>query len=226
MTPEASAAGAGECSLTGADPPPVPLVQSPEKLQARLEEIQGAVERERQATAEGERRARDLQARLDAVAKVGVCCLLVGWGAISRLPASVEGSWAEAKAGMCCWLARAWGGGSPSTGNVPHGVRAGGMHLQVEAGGCCPRGVHLSDRTAVGELLGQAAGFFAQELCFLPESPESLSQGHLHVAARSAVAFSPVLPYQMNIRKVEKYLEIAVLQKLMHTSGVLHLTGG
>ena len=58
----------------------MPVVQSPEKLQARLEEIQRAVERERQATGEGERRARDLQARLDAVAKVGISCWLIGQG--------------------------------------------------------------------------------------------------------------------------------------------------
>ena len=80
------------------------MVQSPEKLQARLEEIQGAVERERQAAGEGERRARDLQARLDAVAKVGVCCLLVGRGAMLWLPASVRGRWASARVGMWCWL--------------------------------------------------------------------------------------------------------------------------
>ena len=61
-------------------------MQSPEKLQARLEEIQGAVERERQAAGEGERRARDLQARLDAVAKVrAMCCLLAGQDAIMWL---------------------------------------------------------------------------------------------------------------------------------------------
>ncbi|KAK9816471.1 hypothetical protein WJX72_000700 [[Myrmecia] bisecta] len=46
------------------------IVESPEKLQAMLEEIQAAVERERSLVAEAERKARDLQARLDTVAKV------------------------------------------------------------------------------------------------------------------------------------------------------------
>ena len=44
--------------------------QSPERLKARMEEIAAAVERERAAVAEAERRLRDLQARLDTIAKV------------------------------------------------------------------------------------------------------------------------------------------------------------
>jgi hypothetical protein len=43
--------------------------QSPEKLQARLRDTAGAVERERLRLADAERRSRDLQTRLDAVAK-------------------------------------------------------------------------------------------------------------------------------------------------------------
>ena len=48
-------------------------VQSPERLQARLEELAGGVERERALVSEAERRSRDLQARMDAIAKV-YCC--------------------------------------------------------------------------------------------------------------------------------------------------------
>ena len=44
--------------------------QSPERLKAQMEEIAAAVERERAAVAEAERRLRDLQARLDTIAKV------------------------------------------------------------------------------------------------------------------------------------------------------------
>ncbi len=47
------------------------VVQSPERLQARLEELAGGVERERALVSEAERRSRDLQARMDTVAKVG-----------------------------------------------------------------------------------------------------------------------------------------------------------
>jgi hypothetical protein len=45
-------------------------VQSPEKLQARMEEMAAAVDRERGAVAEAERRLRDLQTRLDNISKV------------------------------------------------------------------------------------------------------------------------------------------------------------
>lgn len=45
-------------------------MQSPERLQARLEELAGGVERERGLVADAERRARDLQARMDTIAKV------------------------------------------------------------------------------------------------------------------------------------------------------------
>ncbi len=52
-------------------------VQSPEKLQARLKETAGAVERERVRLADAERHSRDLQTRLDAIAKAraGPCVL-------------------------------------------------------------------------------------------------------------------------------------------------------
>jgi kinetochore protein Nuf2 len=46
------------------------IVQSPHKLQAQLEEISAAVERERGALLDAERRSRDLAQRLDAVSKV------------------------------------------------------------------------------------------------------------------------------------------------------------
>ncbi|KAK9843984.1 hypothetical protein WJX81_001035 [Elliptochloris bilobata] len=46
------------------------IVESPEKLQARLRETAGAVERERARLADAERHSRDLQTRLDAIAKV------------------------------------------------------------------------------------------------------------------------------------------------------------
>ena len=46
------------------------MVQSPERLQARLEELAGGVERERGLVTEAERRSRDLQARMDTIAKV------------------------------------------------------------------------------------------------------------------------------------------------------------
>ena len=49
-------------------------MQSPERLQARLEELAGGVERERALVTEAERRSRDLQARMDTIAKVS-CCL-------------------------------------------------------------------------------------------------------------------------------------------------------
>ena len=47
-------------------------VQSPERLQARLEELAGGVEKERALVTDAERRSRDLQARMDTIAKV--CC--------------------------------------------------------------------------------------------------------------------------------------------------------
>ena len=46
------------------------IVQSPQKIQALLEEIATAVERERGAFADAERRSRDLAARLEVVSKV------------------------------------------------------------------------------------------------------------------------------------------------------------
>ena len=45
-------------------------MQSPERLQARLEELAGGVEKERGLVSEAERRSRDLQARMDTIAKV------------------------------------------------------------------------------------------------------------------------------------------------------------
>lgn len=51
----------------------VDVVQSPERLQARLEELAGGVERERGLVSEAERRSRDLQARMDTIAKVSAC---------------------------------------------------------------------------------------------------------------------------------------------------------
>lgn len=50
-------------------------MQSPERLQARLEELAGGVEKERGLVADAERRARDLQARMDTIAKVCPCYL-------------------------------------------------------------------------------------------------------------------------------------------------------
>ena len=47
------------------------MMQSPERLQARLEELAGGVDRERNLVTEAERRSRDLQARMDTIAKVG-----------------------------------------------------------------------------------------------------------------------------------------------------------
>ena len=47
-------------------------MQSPERLQARLEELAGGVEKERALVTDAERRSRDLQARMDTIAKV--CC--------------------------------------------------------------------------------------------------------------------------------------------------------
>ncbi len=54
-------------------------MQSPEKLQARLKETAGSVERERVRLADAERHSRDLQTRLDAIAKAraGPCALLL-----------------------------------------------------------------------------------------------------------------------------------------------------
>ena len=49
----------------------MPLRQSPERLKAQMEEMAAAVERERGAVADAERRLRDLQTRLDTIAKVG-----------------------------------------------------------------------------------------------------------------------------------------------------------
>ncbi|KAA6429432.1 MAG: hypothetical protein FRX49_00826, partial [Trebouxia sp. A1-2] len=43
---------------------------SPERLQARLEELAGGVEKERALVTDAERRSRDLQARMDTIAKV------------------------------------------------------------------------------------------------------------------------------------------------------------
>ena len=48
-------------------------MQSPERLQARLEELAGGVEKERGLVADAERRARDLQARMDTITKVCPC---------------------------------------------------------------------------------------------------------------------------------------------------------
>lgn len=45
-------------------------LQSPERLQARLEELAGGIDKERGLVADTERRARDLQARMDTIAKV------------------------------------------------------------------------------------------------------------------------------------------------------------
>lgn len=45
-------------------------VQSPQKIQAMLEEISSAVERERGLVADADRRLRDLHARLDVISKV------------------------------------------------------------------------------------------------------------------------------------------------------------
>lgn len=45
-------------------------MQSPERLQARLEELAGGVDKERGLVADAERRSRDLQARMDTIAKV------------------------------------------------------------------------------------------------------------------------------------------------------------
>jgi kinetochore protein Nuf2 len=45
------------------------IVESPEKLQRTLEELGAAVEKERAAIGEAERRARDLQAKLECCSK-------------------------------------------------------------------------------------------------------------------------------------------------------------
>ena len=47
-------------------------MQSPERLQARLEELAGGVEKERALVSEAERRSRDLQARMDTIAKASL----------------------------------------------------------------------------------------------------------------------------------------------------------
>lgn len=47
-------------------------LQSPEKLEARLKELQSAVDKERTLTAEAERRSRDLQGKLDLIGKVSI----------------------------------------------------------------------------------------------------------------------------------------------------------
>ena len=49
-------------------------MQSPERLQARLEELAGGVDKERGLVADAERRSRDLQARMDIIAKVLSFC--------------------------------------------------------------------------------------------------------------------------------------------------------
>ena len=46
--------------------------QSPEKLQRKLEELRTAAEKERHLTTDAEKRMRDVQARLDAVARVHI----------------------------------------------------------------------------------------------------------------------------------------------------------
>ena len=46
------------------------MLQSPEKLQRKLEELGAAVEKERQMTTDAEKRMRDVQGRLDAIARV------------------------------------------------------------------------------------------------------------------------------------------------------------
>lgn len=51
------------------NPIPCARAQSPEKLQARLRETAGALERERARLADAERRSRELQMRLDAIGK-------------------------------------------------------------------------------------------------------------------------------------------------------------
>ena len=48
------------------------LVQSPEKLEATLKELQIAVNKERALTTEAERRSRALQTKLDTISKVGL----------------------------------------------------------------------------------------------------------------------------------------------------------
>lgn len=58
-----SAASAGELLRSQ-------VVHSPQKLAALLDEISSAVERERGALAEGDRRSRDLHARMDVIGKV------------------------------------------------------------------------------------------------------------------------------------------------------------
>ncbi|KAK9808328.1 hypothetical protein WJX73_002253 [Symbiochloris irregularis] len=46
------------------------VIESPEKLQRKLEELSAAMEKERGLTVEAEKRMRDVQARLDAIARV------------------------------------------------------------------------------------------------------------------------------------------------------------
>ena len=52
------------------------LVQSPEKLEATLKELQIAINKERALTTEAERRSRALQTKLDTISKVGAFAAL------------------------------------------------------------------------------------------------------------------------------------------------------
>lgn len=60
-------------------------MQSPEKLEASLKELQHAIERERSLTTEAERRARDLQTKLDTVLRVGLSEKREGKGVLSAI---------------------------------------------------------------------------------------------------------------------------------------------
>ena len=130
------------------------MLQSPEKLQARLEEIQRAVERERQATGEGERRARDLQARLDAVAKVGVCCLLSAGQPECNGVASnkCQGQLGRSPGGHVLLAGQSLGWRLPIYSRCAPEVRTGGMHPQVEAGSTTSEGCTRQNRQTVAKL--------------------------------------------------------------------------
>lgn len=71
------------------------VMQSPEKLEARLKELHSAVDRERSLIAKAERQSRELQGKLDVISKVQHSVLGKVYTSISSLQQSRSSSPAD-----------------------------------------------------------------------------------------------------------------------------------